>query len=145
MQILLNPDGTPPEHITPDLRADLEAQGAVFVHPTARPEFACAEGAPEARDGAWWQTWQAIPPEPTEPPDPKLVGIEFEGVMCSATSQDQSGLMAVLMAIQIQGARFPGTRFEFENGNVLIIHLGNYQAFMGRWMPFRQSFFAVTP
>lgn len=81
------------------------------------------------------------PPPPT--PDPKLVGIEFDGVMCSATANDQNGLVAVMMAIQLQGAAFEPTRFEFDNGNTLVISLANYQDFMAVWMPFRQSFFAV--
>lgn len=74
----------------------------------------------------------------------KRRGIEFEGVMCSATSQDQAGLTAVLLAIQLQGEAFPPTRFYFENGNILVIHLGNYQAFMAVWLPFRQSFFVAS-
>lgn len=81
------------------------------------------------------------PPPPT--PDPKLVGIEFDGVMCSATANDQNGLVAVMMAIQLQGAAFEPTRFEFDNGNTLVISLANYQDLMAVWMPFRQSFFAV--
>jgi hypothetical protein len=71
----------------------------------------------------------------------KRIGIEFDGVMCSATSQDQSGLTAVLLSLQVQGAGFQPTRFEFENGNALVITLANYQAFMAAWVPFRQSFF----
>ena len=85
-----------------------------------------------------------VAPAPT-PVDPKLVGVEFNGVMCSATAADQSGLVAVLMAIQVQGAEFKPTRFEFDNGNSLVITLANYEAFMAVWLPFRQSFFTVTP
>lgn len=82
--------------------------------------------------------------QPEVPPtDPKVIGIEFEGVMCSATAADQAGLAAVLMAIQLQGASFQPTRFYFENGNTLVITLANYQAFIGTWLPFRQSFFSV--
>jgi hypothetical protein len=77
------------------------------------------------------------------PGDPKLAGIEFEGVMCSATAADQNGLSALLMAIQFQGAAFQPTRFYFENGNTLVISLENYQAFAATWLPFRQSFFTV--
>lgn len=73
----------------------------------------------------------------------KLIGVEFNGVMCSATSQDQSGLTAVLLSIQMQGTNFPATRFEFENGSTLVISLANYQAFAAVWIPFRQSFFRV--
>ena len=81
---------------------------------------------------------------PPPPPDPKLVGVEFDGVMCSATAADQAGLAAVLLAIQLQGAAFQPTRFYFENGNTLVISLANWQAFAAVWLPFRQSFFAVT-
>ena len=86
----------------------------------------------------------ALPPVlPPPAPDPKLVGIEFDGIMCSATAQDQNGLVAVMMAIQLQGAAFEPTRFEFDNGSELVISLANYQDLMAVWMPFRQSFFAV--
>lgn len=77
-------------------------------------------------------------------PDPKLVGVLFQGVMCSATAADQNGLASVLLAIQLQGAAFQPTRFYFENGNTLVISLANYEAFIAVWLPFRQSFFAVT-
>jgi hypothetical protein len=83
-------------------------------------------------------------PVPAEP-DPKLVGIEFQGVMCSATKDDQNGLMAVLMSIQLQGTAFKPVQFEFENGSTLIITRANYQAFTAKWLPFRQSFFTVQP
>ncbi|MFN8995545.1 MAG: hypothetical protein ACK5X3_18025 [Pseudomonadota bacterium] len=73
----------------------------------------------------------------------KYLGIEFDGVMCSATTADQNGLMAVFLSIQIQGASFVPTRFSFDNGSELVITLSNYQAFMAVWLPFRQSFFAA--
>lgn len=78
------------------------------------------------------------------PPDPKLVGVEFGGIMCSATANDQNGLAAVMLAIQLQGAAFQPTRFEFDNGSTLVITLANWEAFAAVWLPFRQSFFAVT-
>jgi hypothetical protein len=81
---------------------------------------------------------------PIVTPDPKLVGIEFEGIMCSATAQDQNGLAAVFLAIQLQGENFQPTRFEFDNGSTLIVTLANWQQFAAVWLPFRQSFFAVT-
>jgi hypothetical protein len=83
-----------------------------------------------------------------EAPNPKLVGVEFQGVMCSATGNDQNGLTAVFTAIQVQGAAFPATRFEFDNGNELVITAGpegNYQDFMAVWLPFRQSFYLAAP
>jgi len=57
-----------------------------------------------------------IDPAKIPQPDPKLVGIEFQGVMCSATLYDQNGLLAILTAYQLQGAAFQPTRFEFANG-----------------------------
>jgi hypothetical protein len=78
---------------------------------------------------------------PTPLPDTKLVGVLFEGVMCSATLYDQNGLLAILAAYQLQGAAFQPTRFEFANGNSLVITKDNIQAFIAVWMPFRQSFF----
>jgi hypothetical protein len=83
-------------------------------------------------------------PPPPPPPDPKLTGIEIEGVMCSATKDDQAGLIAVLTAYQLQGAAFKPTLFEFVNGNSLLITKDNIQEVITKWTPFRQSFFAVT-
>lgn len=116
-------------------------------------------GLPEAISEAGFRCyqrdniWQVYPDAETvqafidayEPPESvrKLIGVVFEGVQCSATSQDQAGLTAVFLAIQMQGAAFPPTRFEFENGGVLVIHLSNWQAFAATWTAFRQSFFAA--
>lgn len=72
----------------------------------------------------------------------KLTGIEFEGVMCSATKDDQNGLVAVLTAYQLQGAAFQPTRYDFANGNSLVITKNNIQQFIAVWLPFRQGFFA---
>lgn len=72
----------------------------------------------------------------------KLEGVELEGVMCSATKDDQSGLVAVLTSFQLQGESFAATRFDFTNGNHLVITRENIQSFIAVWMPFRQSFFA---
>lgn len=105
---------------------------------TPAPEHVCAG---YGFDG---EAWTAPLPEPGLV-DPKLVGVEFDGVMCSATGGDQNGLTAVLMTIQAQGAAFEPTRFSFENGSQLIITLQNCQALMDVWRPFRQSFFAVAP
>jgi hypothetical protein len=84
-----------------------------------------------------------VDPNKLPKPDPKLVGIEFEGVMCSATKSDQDGLVAVLVAYQLQGANFHPTKFEFANGNSLVITRENIQSFISIWMPFRQSFFVL--
>lgn len=76
-------------------------------------------------------------------PDPKLVGVEFEGKMLSATKDDQAGLIAVLLASQLQGAAFTPTVFDFTNGTKLTINKNNIAALVAMWLPFRQSFFAA--
>jgi hypothetical protein len=76
----------------------------------------------------------------------KLSGVEILGVMCSATKEDQSGLSAVALGVTIaraNGQVFPATRFEFQNGNSLVITDANFNAVYAAWAPFRQSFFAV--
>ncbi len=75
---------------------------------------------------------------------PKMVGVAFQGVMCSATKTDQDGLVAVLVASQLQGENFQPTRFLFENGSVLTLSKDNLPAFIATWMPFRQSFYLAT-
>lgn len=79
--------------------------------------------------------------DPAPAADPKLTGVEFNGVLCSATSKDQNGVTAVLVAQQLQGQNFEPTEFEFENGNKLVLTSQNIQNFMAAWLPFRQSFF----
>lgn len=74
----------------------------------------------------------------------KLEGVLFGGVMCSATKDDQSGLVAVFTAFQMQGDAFQPTRFDFSNGNSLVLTKNNIMAFAATWMPFRQGFFAPT-
>jgi hypothetical protein len=76
----------------------------------------------------------------------KLSGVEILGVMCSATKEDQSGLSAVALGVTIaraNGQTFPATRFEFQNGNSLVITDANFNQIYGAWVPFRQSFFAA--
>ena len=77
------------------------------------------------------------PPEPE--PDPKLVGIEFEGVMCSATSQDASGILQIEATIRLTGDAL--APMHFENGSILRITKDNFADFMAVWAPFRASFF----
>jgi hypothetical protein len=67
----------------------------------------------------------------------KLAGVEFAGVMCSATKDDQFGLGSILPLVQ-QGYEF---NFHFENGSKLKINPGNIVEFMTVWVPFRESFF----
>jgi hypothetical protein len=76
----------------------------------------------------------------------KLTGVEVLGVMCSATSSDQSGLSAVAIGVTMAraaGQVFPDTRFYFENGNSLVITDANFDSIYSAWVPFRQSFFSA--
>jgi hypothetical protein len=76
----------------------------------------------------------------------KLTGVLILGVMCSATKKDQSGMLAVgfnKLLVDAAGQAFPSTKFEFENGNELVITADNYAAIQALWVPFRQTFFAV--
>lgn len=81
------------------------------------------------------------------PQDPKLVGTLIEGVMCSATRDDQNGLTAVAMGITMaraSGKTFPDTVFQFSNGNTMVITDANFDAAYALWVPFRQSFFSAS-
>lgn len=69
----------------------------------------------------------------------KLEGVEFEGVMCSATKEDFWGLASVKPWIA-GGQSVP---FHFDNGSVLLITPENIEAFEAVWPPFRASFFEV--
>ncbi len=71
----------------------------------------------------------------------KFVGVEFNGVMCSATSKDMYGLQSVKSGIE--SGLISATSFEFENGSVLTISTENMAAFMTVWVPFRHGFFPV--
>jgi hypothetical protein len=72
--------------------------------------------------------------------DLKMQGVLIEGVMCSATTQDSNGLLAVNVWLSGGGS----TRFEFENGNTLLLTPDNQKSFGDVWMNFRQSFWAST-
>lgn len=67
----------------------------------------------------------------------KLAGVEFEGVMCSATKEDMWGLASV--KDWVRGGS--STNFNFDNGNTLTLTPQNIDAFEAVWIPFRASFF----
>jgi hypothetical protein len=129
--------------VSPAPDADITDVAAAVVPENTPHRIIDADDLPPASDWLWSDEGPilAAPPAPI---DPKLIGIEFDGIMCSATAQDQNGLAAVFLAIQLQGANFQPTRFEFDNGSTLIVTLANWQQFAAVWLPFRQSFFAVT-
>lgn len=133
-------------------------KGLAFVwaresaYPTDVPHFfgTCPAGSNTQTEGvlgvfdkADWDTMRADELA-RRAPDPKLAGVLFEGVRCSATREDQNGLMAVLLAHQMQGAAFKPTTFFFANGAQLVLTKDNVPAFAGVWMPFRQSFFLAS-
>ena len=75
----------------------------------------------------------------------KIAGIEILGVMCSATKADQMGLTAVGLDYSMTtagGGTFGSTKFEFANGNTLVITADNFATIYNLWVPFRRSFFA---
>jgi len=75
----------------------------------------------------------------------KITGIEILGVMCSATKADQMGLTAVGLDYSMTtagGGTFGSTKFEFANGNTLVITADNFATIYNLWVPFRRSFFA---
>jgi hypothetical protein len=77
----------------------------------------------------------------------KIEGIEILGVMCSATKEDQNGMVAVgtskLMS-DMGGLPFADTVFEFSNGNTLVITSENFNTVYAAWVPFRQDFFTAS-
>ena len=71
--------------------------------------------------------------------DKKFRGFKFDGVMCSATKDDQAGLTAVI--VQLKSNIIESTDFEFANGSVLNLNAENIDAFSKKWANFRQRFF----
>lgn len=74
-----------------------------------------------------------------EEKDEKLVGIEFNGVKCSATRKDQDGLTSVFLGIN--SGFIEKTNFKFSNGSTLEITSENLEEFAIAWTQYRQSFF----
>lgn len=77
--------------------------------------------------------------KPKSEKDRKLEGVEFQGVMCSATKEDMWGLASIAPWV----AAGNNTSFEFDNGNTLILTPENYQEFTLVWGQFRASFFPI--
>lgn len=68
----------------------------------------------------------------------KYTGVEFNGVMCSATAEDMWGLASIRAWI----AAGNSANFYFENGNKLKLTADNIDEFEAVWLPFRQAFFS---
>lgn len=74
----------------------------------------------------------------------QLAGVEFQGVMCSATGDDQAGLSAIFLKhslAKMAGKTFPDVHFRFANGSRLTLNADNIDALDAVWTPFRLSFF----
>ena len=105
-----------------------------ILMPSLRPQGNYVATKDGATNGIW------VEAEPT-PKELKLIGVEFAGVMCSATGEDQAGLAWVSPLIK-EGKDIPA--FRFANGNTLKITNGsqaNVDDFEAVWIPFRESFF----
>lgn len=70
----------------------------------------------------------------------KLRGVEFEGVMCSLCAEDQWGLASIRPYVQMG---MP-IKYEFKNGNKLLLTQGNMTAFESVWLPARAAFFPTN-
>ncbi len=90
--------------------------------------------------------WAVVNEKPVEPSveaipvtsrELKYQGVDFQGVMCSATKED----MWSLNSIKDWVAAGNNVDFEFDNGNVLTLTKDNYAAFEAVWIPFRAGFF----
>lgn len=95
--------------------------------------------ARETWDGAEWNDSQEMIDDAAKERATldKLNGVDFNGVMCSATSKDMWGLRSVRDWV-VAGS---DVNFEFENGNKLVLTSVNVAAFEAVWIPFRASFF----
>jgi len=87
----------------------------------------------QADQDLWTQEYEAYLALPT-----KMSGVEFEGVLCSATSEDMWGLSAIKGWIE-SGNNVP---FQFSNGSRVTLTLANITPFESVWIPFRASFFS---
>ena len=90
----------------------------------------------------WVLEGGAISPYVAPPPtntELKMIGVEYDGVMCSATAEDQHGLSDI-EAVVLGGFDI---NFQFENGNTLILTTQNWAAFRAVWFAFRISFFPL--
>jgi hypothetical protein len=96
-----------------------------------------AKALPDAPERPPLETVDEYRASSLTPKSSKMVGVEFEGVMCSATAPDMWGLSSV--EAYIRGGI--DTPFKFENGNNLLLTSENIDAFIAVWIPFRAGFF----
>ena len=76
----------------------------------------------------------------------KRSGFTFDGTKISYTGEDQAGLIALLTFRNLQkaaGLPFPPTRFEFSNGESLVVTDDNFDRLIAAWIPKRSAEFVV--
>ncbi len=69
--------------------------------------------------------------------NPKLAGVEFNGITCSATKEDMVGVMYIKDKAKNGGSAI----MRFENGSRLTLNNENIDQFFLVWSKFRDSFF----
>jgi len=113
----------------------ITSEGRKSIHPPAGQALQCDYfDLVEQVDGEW-RVYQP-------PVDPKLVGVEHDGVMLSAMESDQNGLTAVFVDYIADPANFAETNFKFANGTEYVITKDNIMALKTAWVSFRRSFFS---
>lgn len=124
-----------------------QINGKWFTKYTAGPVFTDNEEATAAEQQAAYVAQKQAEKDKADKEALKTTGILIEGVMCSATKDDQNGLSAVAVGVtlaRMSGQVFPATEFSFSNGNTMVITDANFDSIYAQWVPFRQSFFAAT-
>ncbi len=151
----LHPNTSFPSPLAHDDVSDL---GYAVLKETSQPDHnqdthVAIEAVPALVDGIWTQQWliqerpaaevAAIAAAKAKSAEQaqKMTGVEFEGVMCSATKDDQAGLLAVWMDYMSSPSEFHPTRFDFSNGSKLVLTKDNLPAFRAVWGAFRRQFF----
>ena len=115
------------------------------VHSIPEPNDYIKEVAPVFIDGVLTQQWESRPYNESELAEnkaaadkaAKMTGVEFNGVMYSATAEDQWGLAS----IKDEVANGMTINYEYKNGSMLAMTTDNWAPFKAVWVPFRQSFF----
>lgn len=98
----------------------VDGSGVITIDPTEKAEIDAEIAAEQAQQN-------------------KLIGVDFNGVMCSATASDMWGLSSIESHVLAGN----DTNFYFENGNNLVLTSANWAAFRTTWVAFRESFFPL--
>lgn len=139
--------------------ADLAEFGYACLHDSDPPAYdptthGVRDATPKKLAGKWTRQWEvyALPADVAGAnadaaqrqldSAAKLAGVDFDGVMCSATGEDQSGVNRIELDLLLAGeAQFKSTVFEFANGNQITLTSANVVRFLSVWRAFRRGFF----